>query len=322
MLSKRNSVSIIYFVVVIMTLLMRVGSALDMYSALNVDADSFFSCMVQIVIFGVIPVGLYTIFAVKRKDSAKEVLDDFGVKKVSPRNWLRVIILGISMIILATGVSYVWQIFLSMIGYTRIPSPTDYTDVGVLFKELALVALLPGIFEEITHRGLLWAGYRDNKWKFVIISALLFSLMHQNINQTLYTFVDGIIMALAMYYTRSIWCGIFMHMLNNGVSVMLGYIDQHPGVFNWVNVMQDWLYSTIPGMIVSVIAVLVAITLIIILFIRMRKDAVRDGYVDEVPFVRVGEDQAKPLWKDIPFIITVLTGIAATVFSLVWGLLR
>ncbi len=322
MLSKRNSVSIIYFVVVIMTLLMRVGSALDMYSALNVDADSFFSCMVQIIIFGVVPVGLYAIFAVKRKDSAKEILDDFGVKKVSPRNWLRVIILGISMIILATGVSYVWQIFLLMIGYTRIPSPTDYTDVGVLFKELALVALLPGIFEEITHRGLLWAGYRDSKWKFVIISALLFSLMHQNINQTLYTFVDGIIMALAMYYTRSIWCGIFMHMLNNGVSVMLGYIDQHPGVFDWVNVMQDWLYTTIPGMIVSVIAVLVAITLIIIMFIRMRKDAVRDGIVDEVPFVRVGQDIAKPLWKDIPFIITVLTGIVATVFSLVWGLMR
>lgn len=320
-MSKRNSVSLIYFAVVILTLLMRVGSALNMYEVLGVDGDVFFSCIVQIVIFGVVPISLYLISAKSRKDNIKVVLDDFGVKKISARNCFRVIVLAICMIVIATGVSYVWQVFLRMIGYTRVPSSTDYSSVGVLFKELALVALLPGIFEEITHRGLLWAGYRDSKWKFVIVSALLFSLMHQNINQTAYTFVDGIIIALSMYYTRSIWCGIFMHFANNAVSVLLGYIDQNPGVFAWVNTIQEWLYSSMIGLIIGVLIVFVAIAITALMFVRMRKDAVKCGIVDEIPCGKIDGD-VKPLYKDVPFIITVLTGIVATAFSLVWGIMR
>ncbi len=321
-MSKRTSVGIIYFVVVLMTLLLRVTSALDVYSALGVsNSDAYFTCVVQIVIFGVLPIGAYLINARRRGDGARAVLNDFGVKRVSGINCVRVFVLGICMIICTMGISYVWQIILSMMGYTRVSSSSSYSSVGMLFLELLLTAVLPGVFEEVAHRGLLYAGYRDSKWKFVVVSALLFSLMHQNIVQTGYTFFSGAVMALTMYYTGSIWCGIFLHFLNNAVSVLIGYFDQNPGVFQLVNDIIDWFYSSWIGTLVGAILVVVGFGLILLIFYFMRKDAVKKEIISPIPFDKA-QDGAIPIRKDIPFILTVLVGVVATIFSLVWGLVR
>ncbi len=321
-MSKRTSVGIIYFVVVLMTLLLRVTSALDVYYALGVsNSDAYFTCIVQMVIFGVLPIGAYLISAKRRGDIAKTVLSDFGVKKVSGINCVRVVVLGVCMIICTMGISYVWQLMLSMIGYTRVSSSNDYSSIATLFLELLLTAVLPGVFEEVAHRGLLYAGYRDSKWKFVVVSALLFSLMHQNIVQTGYTFFSGAVMALAMYYTGSIWCGIFLHFLNNAVSVLIGYFDQNPGVFQLANDIIDWFYSSWVGMLVGAILVVVGFGLILLIFYFMRKDAVKKEIISPIPFDKAQEG-AIPIHKDIPFILTVLVGVVATIFSLVWGLVR
>lgn len=321
-MTKRNAVGYIYFLVVLMTLVLRVSSALDVYSAIGVsNSDAYFTCIVQLLIFGALPVFLYVLGAMRRGDSVRVIISDFGVKRLSGRNWLRVIVIGVCMIVVASGVSYVWQIVLSLMGYTRVPSTTDYANAGVLLRELVLVALLPGVFEEIAHRGLLYAGYKECKYKFVIVSALLFSLMHQNITQTGYTFVDGAVMALAMYYTGSIWCGIFMHVLNNAVSVFLGYISQNGGVFDFVNKIQEWFYSSLTGILTGLLAVCACAGIAAIMFIRMRKDAVKEEQITSVPFDRPNSNVI-PLYKDVPFVLTVMVGAVATVFSFVWGIAR
>lgn len=83
-MTKRLNVGITYFIVVLLTLLLRVASALDIYSALGVeDADALFTCIVQIAIFGFVSVFGYFLSAHKRGESAKVVAGDFGVRKVS-----------------------------------------------------------------------------------------------------------------------------------------------------------------------------------------------------------------------------------------------
>ena len=80
-MTKRNSIGFIYFAVVVATLLLRIASSLDVYSALGVDnSDAFYSCMVQIMIFGVMPVSLY-LLTVGRREGVKTVISDFAVKK-------------------------------------------------------------------------------------------------------------------------------------------------------------------------------------------------------------------------------------------------
>ena len=412
MTSKRFKVSIIYFVVVLLTLLFRVASALDIYSALGIrNDDAFWTCIVQIVIFGAVPFVSYMIFIAGKEDrplpyfpakadkkrceteengdeaqttavpyaveseysretedvqpvqdsavdSAEQVDADevalsdeqetkqadeaqavpaqepqagkakqafgefirvFGFKKVSLKNSLLTVVFAVCMIIIGTAVSMLWQMVLSLMGYTASSSHTHYAGVSDLFLQILLVAVLPGFFEEFSHRGLLFAGYKESGWKFVLISALFFSLMHQNIRQTGYTFVDGIAMALAMYYTGSIWPGMFMHFLNNFWSVFLGYVADVGGAFGFVITVENWLYSSIGGLIVCVVAVLLAIVFATLVVLAFRKDAVKCGRIPDRPFAKTN---AYPLSCDAMFWLTVAVGIVATVFSLVWGLIR
>lgn len=321
-MTKRLNVGIIYFGVVCLTLVLRIASALDIYSALGIDdADAFFTCVVQLAIFGFSSLLPYCLCARKRGESAKTMFFDLGVRKVSLKNWLLIIPMCVFAIAVSSGISVVWQIALRLVGFTHISSPTDYSSVGVLFKELALVALLPGIFEEVAHRGLIYAGYRECKWKFVLVSALLFSLMHQNIVQTGYTFFFGATIALMMYYTQSIWPGIVLHIANNGFSVISGYIDQNGGPFTFIVNIQNWFYSTVFGLIVGAILVLVCAGLLVLFFFLMRKNCVKEERISAVPF-EMAEEGVKPLYKDIPFILTVVMGVIATLFSFVWGMTR
>lgn len=321
-MTKRLNVGITYFIVVLLTLLLRVASALDIYSALGVeDADALFTCIVQIVIFGCVSISGYTISARKRGEGIKVVAADFGARKLSLKNWLLIIPMCVCAIAVSSGISMVWQIALRMMGFTHISSPTDYSSVGVLFKELFLVAVLPGVFEEVAHRGLIYAGYKESKWKFVLVSALLFSLMHQNIVQTGYTFFFGATIALMMYYTGSIWPGIVLHVANNGFSVISGYVDQNGGAFSFIAKIQNWLYSTTLGLAVGALMVIVCAGLLLLFFVLMRKNCVKEERISSVPFEK-SDASVTPIRKDIPFILTVAVGVVATLFSFVWGMTR
>lgn len=321
-MTRRAYVGWTYFAVVICTLLLRVASALDIYSALNIsDSDAFFSCVVQIAIFGFISMLGYWLGVYFNKENPRQAFSDLGVKKISIKGWLLILPICICAIVVSTGVSFVWQMALRMIGFTHISSQTDYSSVGVLIKELALTALLPGVFEELSHRGLIYAGYKESKWQFVIVSGVLFSLMHQNIVQTGYTFFFGVTLALITYYTGSMWGGIFIHFANNAWAVFSGYVSQNGGTFNFINVISDWLYGSAFGMMVALLAVLLCSALLVICFWAMRKQSVKSGIISDTPFEKPASD-VLPLYKDIPFILTVLVGICATAFSFVWGMTR
>lgn len=319
-MTKRNAIGFIYFAVVIATLLLRISSSLDVYSALGIsDSDAFYSCVVQILIFGVMTLSLYFL-TVGRRGGLLSFCEDFGVRGVSPSNCFRVLVIAVCMIVVSMAISFVWQIILRLMGFTHVSSPTDYSDIGVLIRELALVALLPALFEEISHRGLIYAGYRECGWKFVLISAVYFSLMHQNIVQTGYTFFAGVTMALAMYYTGSVFPGIFMHFLNNAVSVISGYTAQNGGIFSFISIAENWLMGTAAGMGVGFLLTVFCAAVMLLLFWRMRKDALKNGMISGAPFDAV--QRVKPLHEDIPFILIIIIGVFATLFSFVWGMMR
>lgn len=316
-MTKRNSVIWIYFLVVLMTLVLRVSSSLDVYSALGVEnLDAYFTCIVQIVVFGILPIGLYCIGARRRGESFREVGTDFAFKKLSGKNFARTALLSVCMVIVAMGISVVWQIALAMMGYKRVSSPTEYPNVGALIRELVLVAVLPGFFEELTHRGLLYAGFREDRGKYVLISALLFSLMHQNIAQTGYTFVSGAAMALAVYYSGSIWAGVIMHTFNNAFSVFLDFSSQRQGgFFDVINKVYNWFFEAPERMMIGLILSLACALIMALVLWRMRRDAIKDGIIESKGFVRTQN-------VNVVLVLTVLIGVIATLFTLVWGIAR
>lgn len=282
--TKRNwTVSIIYFVVVILTLLLRVSFSLGLPTFIPIDSNYLFTLLVQVLIFGIVPFVMYLMSQFNFSDGMlspiKSLAWRFGFsKKVSFRNWLRTVAITFLMMFTATFVSWMWQSVLSALGFVQVSTPTKYTDIGVLFMQLLMVAVLPAFFEEFTHRGLIFGGFRTNSlkdgWKLVLISALFFSFMHQNIRQTGYTFYDGIILGLLCYYTGSIYPSIFAHFINNAGAVLSEYSNQNGGFYIF-NKVYDWLMSSAIGFAIFMLCAVVAFVLIIFLFYRMRKDFIK-----------------------------------------------
>lgn len=81
---------------------------------------------------------------------------------------------------------------------------------------ILLVLIIP-IFEEIIFRGAIFGTLRKQMPWIValIIQAIIFSLMHGNLIQSIYTFPLGIILGLIFVYTGSMFGDILGHMIFN-----------------------------------------------------------------------------------------------------------
>ncbi len=113
-------------------------------------------------------------------------------------------------------------------------------------------AALPAFCEEFAFRGMIYGGYRKNCTPLgaVLMSSLLFGLMHLNINQFFYAFVIGISLAILVEATGSIWPSILSHFCINARAVISMFIadSQYEGIFEDYleeGISADSLYPTI-----------------------------------------------------------------------------
>ena len=93
------------------------------------------------------------------------------------------------------------------------------------FPMLFVMAVMPAFNEEFLCRGVLYGAYRERApLKGVLLSALIFGLFHLNINQMLYAIYLGIILALMVEATGSIYTSMLMHFLLNGFNVTINFM--------------------------------------------------------------------------------------------------
>ena len=87
-----------------------------------------------------------------------------------------------------------------------------------------MVAVLPGFCEEFLHRGIVLQGIKHAGFKkAIVISSLLFGLIHFNIQQCFYAFIVGMIMGFVSVVAKNIFPAIIIHFTNNAISVYLEY---------------------------------------------------------------------------------------------------
>lgn len=92
-------------------------------------------------------------------------------------------------------------------------------DQGTIPKKIYLVvayAILPAICEEFVYRGILCHEYeRGGVMRAVIVSSVFFALLHFNIqNFPIYLF-SGVVLAMTLYATRSLFGAILAHFIYN-----------------------------------------------------------------------------------------------------------
>lgn len=125
------------------------------------------------------------------------------------------------------------------------------TTLGVALY-CVMISIMPAILEEWLFRGIMQKNLAPaiGRTPAIVISALVFGLMHSHPSQSVFAFVFGLVAGYAFDKTGSIWFGALLHMLNNAVSFVATY---------WYEVYHVELADAVFGIFVlSMIAVFVA----------------------------------------------------------------
>ena len=92
---------------------------------------------------------------------------------------------------------------------------------------LMMAAAIPAFLEESIYRGLFYNEYRKTGiWRGIILSSLLFALMHLNLNQFCYAFVMALIFGIVLEVTDSILSVMIIHFWINASSVLTIHLDK------------------------------------------------------------------------------------------------
>lgn len=116
----------------------------------------------------------------------------------------------------------------SMINYSEMVSDVDITltHEKILYG-IAVVLIFP-VIEELLFRGIIMQEFLSTMGKMpaIILSGLIFGLMHFQPVQIGYAFICGMIISSVYFYTRSIYVAILTHMIFNffGTTV-IGFIE-------------------------------------------------------------------------------------------------
>lgn len=91
-----------------------------------------------------------------------------------------------------------------------------------LFFSVITFAVLPAITEEFLFRGVILTEYQSVSIPFaVVISSLLFAMMHLNPMRLPTYFFCGILLAIVAYATRSLVAPMLVHLFNNIATLIL-----------------------------------------------------------------------------------------------------
>lgn len=161
------------------------------------------------------------IYLKSRNLSLKKVL---RLNKISFKQIGYVILITIFSYPIAIFVNTLMLTILSFFGET-IPSAIPIPDnLPMYFFGLFVIALGPGICEEVMFRGTIMNAYGNKgKKKAIIYSAFLFGIFHLNLQNLVGPIFLGLILGITVYKTNSIYSSILGHTLNNGIALTIGY---------------------------------------------------------------------------------------------------
>lgn len=274
------STTLTYFVLLIVFILVRLS-----FLFVNIESETalqFFdvgmNILVQVGVMFLLPV---LMFSGLRKQTPKQTLKDFGYNLISAKSIFICIAVGFLCYFLNLFVASFFSSIIHFCGYEDIPSYSYSTSgnysFGSFVFQVLIVAVLPAICEETTHRGLLLKGFSSlGIVKSVILSSILFGLMHMSILQFFYATILGFIIALSVVVSRSIVPGMIIHFMNNFLSTYFTYARAN----NWPgSSLNEFIYSFLFGgtnlighFVSIVLSLTVLLGLIIYLFVILLKE--------------------------------------------------
>lgn len=196
---------------------------------------SFFGLALTIVLLWNMEAGYLEVFAVNAvtfmmvlatsKDAGMNPMGYAGLKRITPVSVILVVLMTLCMIIACGYVNALMELV------TPDVAGTMSVDVnGQPVSAIVVYAILPAIVEEFMFRGCLIRGLgttrKFEKIRAVVLSALMFSLLHLNVNQMGYALVAGLILGAVYIVTENLSLTVIMHLLFNLYSLILAMLPE------------------------------------------------------------------------------------------------
>lgn len=159
-----------------------------------------------------IPLAMYLILNIGR------IKDVISLRKPNLISMAAAVIMGFSFI---PFISLVNQLSMVFVKNTTINRATEAAEKYPVIVMLLLAAVIPSAVEELFFRGVFFTAYRRKGIiKGAILSAILFGLLHGNLNQLAYAIVAGFIFAMTDYAGGSVVYSMIIHMMINATTVV------------------------------------------------------------------------------------------------------
>jgi membrane protease YdiL (CAAX protease family) len=162
---------------------------------------------------------LVIVILLARSLDKNEVSRILSYKPVSVYLFFSLVVMFMGLEILRTEALNLWIML--------IPIPEDYFGSGTrgIFLAILSYAVFPAFTEELFFRGVLLTRLRRNypERKAILLSALLFGLMHLNPWQFLGASLSGLFYGWIYLRFKNIWLCMFMHFYNNILATFLTF---------------------------------------------------------------------------------------------------
>lgn len=175
--------------------------------------------MILQILLQVVSLGLASIFVFAYSDKNKNQ----ETKKIKLKSKIKIIFITIFLV-------FALQFILSGIIYPAVGLDYNITDTfatdstsSFLSKIILIVtlAVTPAIFEELFFRKAIIDFLSPyGKKMALLISALLFGIIHMNLSQGLFAFIIGLIFGGIYLYTNDIKLTMLIHLINNGIGAL------------------------------------------------------------------------------------------------------
>ncbi len=186
--------------------------------------DPIFGSLLQIVLslFMFIPVFLAAVPLAGGKPSSV-----IAFKLPKTGNLFPVIAMGIGACQIGEILASVFDSVLSEAGLSpSMPEMTFGTSFSGVLLAFLSIAVVPALVEEFALRGVVLGLLKPYGQGFaIIVSSIIFGLMHGNLVQIPFAFIVGLALGFITVKTGSVWPAVLVHFINNSISVGFSYLQ-------------------------------------------------------------------------------------------------
>ena len=155
---------------------------------------------------------------------------------------LKILLYG-SLFVMAVGI--ISGYLMDFINYLFPSFGNGYGEIEKMLTNSSFIAVfvstcvLAPIMEEIMFRGIILNNLLSKRsiWYSIIVSSLIFGLIHMNLLQGTNAFILGIALAIVFIKTRNIYACMVGHFLNNLIATMATYTNFSGFVYDIINIV-------------------------------------------------------------------------------------